>query len=77
MLVPLSSYTIVQLSQQRIISVEIRAWQFPEDSKLWFTHHNVYQPVENFFFCCEGPATQFVQLCHTQVELQQLNMVIF
>lgn len=47
---PLSSYTIVQLFQQRIIPAEILAWQFLEDSKLQFIYHNVYQPAENFFF---------------------------
>lgn len=54
MLVPLSSYTIVQLFLQRILSVEMLAWQFLEDSKLKFIHHNVYQPAENFSFAVKA-----------------------
>lgn len=41
-----------------------------------FSTLRVYHPVENLLFCCEGPEIQFAQCCHTQAELQQLNMII-
>lgn len=72
------SLSVVEFFQQWRISVEICGHgSFWEVANCDFCTLLVYGSAKILLFWCGGPEIHFLQCCHTHVELQQLNMIVY